>query len=71
MIELVKARCDYVLLDSAPAGLLTDSVVLAKFADAAIIVVRKDVARIDVINDALGHLSESDISIVGGVLNDV
>ncbi len=71
LIELVKARCDYVLLDSAPAGLLTDSVVLAKFADAAIIVVRKDVARIDVINDALGHLSESDISIVGGVLNDV
>ncbi len=71
LIELVKARCDYVLLDSAPAGLLTDSVVLAKFADAAIMVVRKDVARIDVINDALGHLSESDISIIGGVLNDV
>lgn len=71
LISCVEATSDYVILDSAPAGLLTDSVVLAKYADAAIIVIRKDVARIDIINDALGHLAESDIQVIGGVLNDV
>lgn len=71
LIMCMEAKADYVILDSAPTGLLTDSAVLAKYADGAIMVIRKEVARIDFIMDALGHLSESDIQIVGGVLNDV
>lgn len=71
LIDCMQAKTDYVIIDSAPAGLLTDSAVLAKYAQAAILVIRKDCARIDFITDALGHLSESNIHIVGGVLNDV
>lgn len=70
LIECVKEKSDYVILDSAPAGLLTDSVVLAQYAEAAIMVIRKDVARIDLIDDAISHLSESGISVLGAVLND-
>lgn len=71
LIMCMEAKADYIILDSAPTGLLTDSAVLAKYADGAIMVVRKEVARVDFIMDALGHLSESDIQIIGGVLNDV
>lgn len=71
LIMCMEAKADYVILDSAPTGLLTDSAVLAKHADGAIMVIRKEVARVDFIMDALGHLAESDIQIVGGVLNDV
>ena len=71
LIDCMQAKTDFVIIDSAPAGLLTDSAVLAKYAQAAILVIRKDCARIDFITDALGHLSESNIHIVGGVLNDV
>ncbi len=71
LIACVESKADYVILDSAPTGLLTDSAVLAKSADAAIMLIRKGFARIDFINDALGHLVESDIHVVGGVLNDV
>lgn len=71
LIMCMETKADYIILDSAPTGLLTDSAVLAKHADGAIMVVRKEVARIDFIMDALGHLSESDIQIIGGVLNDV
>ncbi len=70
LIDRVKEKSDYVILDSAPAGLLTDSVVLAKYAEAAIMVIRKDVARIDLIDDAISHLSQSDINVLGAVLND-
>lgn len=71
VIETTKKWADYVILDSAPAGLLTDAVVLAQFADAAIFVVRKDFARVDYIMDGLEHLAESRIQVVGGILNGV
>lgn len=71
VIETAKKWADYVILDSAPAGLLTDAVVLAQFADAAIFVVRKDFARVDYIMDGLEHLAESRIQVVGGILNGV
>lgn len=71
LINCVKAKSDYVIFDCAPAGLLTDPAVLAKHAESALLVIRKDFARIDFINDALGHLAESNIQIIGSVLNDV
>ncbi|MBQ8230395.1 MAG: formate--tetrahydrofolate ligase [Lachnospiraceae bacterium] len=71
LVEIVKKWADYVILDSAPAGLLTDAVVLAQYADAAIFVVRKDYAKVDYIMDGMEQLAESGISIIGGVLNGV
>ena len=71
LISCVKAKSDYVILDCAPAGLLTDPAVLAKYAESALLIIRKDFARIDFISEALSHLSESNVQIVGGVLNDV
>lgn len=71
LINFVKAKSDYVILDCAPAGLLTDPAVLAKYAESALLVIRKDFARIDFISDALNHLAESNIQVIGAVLNDV
>lgn len=71
IIERMEQWADYVILDSAPAGLLTDAVVLAQYADGAIFVVRKDFARVDYIMDGMEHLAESQIQIIGGILNGV
>lgn len=71
IIQKMEGWADYVVLDSAPVGLLTDAVVLAQYADAAIFVVRKDFARVDHIMDGMEHLAESKIQIIGGVLNGV
>lgn len=71
IIRKMEEWADYVILDSAPAGLLTDAVVLAQYADGAIFVVRKDFARMDHIMDGMEHLAESRIQIVGGILNGV
>ena len=40
VIEAVQEKVDYVILDSAPAGLLTDAGVLAQYADSAIFVIK-------------------------------
>lgn len=69
IILSLKNKMDYVILDSAPAGLLTDAVVLAQYADGAVFVVRKDCARVNYIMDGMEHLAESKIQIVGGILN--
>lgn len=69
LIETLREKADYVILDSAPVGLLTDSSVLAQYADGSVFVVRKDFASKDHILSAMEHLSESNIQIMGCVLN--
>lgn len=51
--------------------ILIDAVVLAQYADGAAFVVRKDFARVDYIMDGMEHLAESNIQIIGGILNGV
>lgn len=68
-IEYVSRNSDYVILDSAPVGLLTDASVLAQYADGAMFVVKKDFAKAEHIMDGIEHLSESGVPVIGCVLN--
>lgn len=69
IIRDMERMADYVILDSAPAGLLTDAVVLARYVDASIFIIQKDYATKDYILDSLDNLSQSHIRILGGILN--
>lgn len=71
IIEALEEKMDYVILDSAPAGVLTDAGVLAQYAESAIFIVRKDYARSEHILEGLEELSESRIHLIGGILNGV
>lgn len=68
-IDAIEKACDFVILDSAPVGLLTDASVLAEFADAAMFIVRKDFAKVDSILSGIEHLSEGNLPVIGCVLN--
>ena len=69
LIAYAEKESDYVILDSAPVGILTDSVVLSKNVDASILIIKNDFSRVDIINDAIEHLCENDIQIIGAVFN--
>lgn len=71
VIEALEKKVDYVILDSAPAGMLTDAGVLAQYADSAVFVVKKDYAAAPHIMDGLEELAESRIHLIGGILNGV
>lgn len=71
VIEAVEEKVDYVILDSAPAGLLTDAGVLAQYADSAVFVIKRDFANTSHIMDGLEELAESRIHLIGGILNGV
>ena len=71
IIEALKEKVDYIILDSAPAGVLTDAGVLAQFADSAVFVVKKDYASAAHILEGMEELAESRIHMIGGILNGV
>ena len=45
LMEYLKANYDFIILDSPPLGLITDAMILTKFADVTIYVVRQNVTR--------------------------
>jgi capsular exopolysaccharide synthesis family protein len=70
ILDELEESTDYVILDSAPSGLLSDASDLAKCADGVIFVVKQDYAKVNQILESLEHLAESsNIEIIGSVLN--
>jgi len=69
VIDRVSKRSDYVILDSAPVGLLTDASVLAQYADCAMFIIKKDFAKTEHIMSGMEHLAKHDIRVIGCVLN--
>ena len=69
IIDIVDDNSDYVILDSAPVGLLTDASVLAQYADCALFVVKKDYAKTEHIMSGIQHLADSNIPVIGCILN--
>ena len=70
LIEFFRDDVDYLILDTPPAGLITDAGMLAQFADGIIFVVKEDFAKVDKILEAMEHVSQGGCEMLGCVLND-
>ena len=42
VIDLLRSKLDFVIIDSPPAGILSDTATMAKYTDATVYVVRQD-----------------------------
>ena len=62
---------DYIILDTAPLMLVTDSFLISEFADATLYVTRSETTEKDFIDFANKNISSNKIKNVGFVLNDV
>lgn len=69
LMDELKGVAEYIILDTAPVGILTDTAVLAQMADAALFVVKQDYAKRSAIMEAMGQLAESKVYISGCILN--
>ena len=67
-LELLRQKLDYILIDTPPAGVLSDAAALAKYADGAIYVVRQDMANSVQIVNSVQSLSGA-VPLYGCVLN--
>ncbi len=72
ILEGLKEWADYIILDTAPSAILSDTCDLAKLADGIIFIVKQNYSKADHVLEGLEHLSEgSDAEMLGCVLNCV
>lgn len=69
VLDLLRKRLDYIIIDSPPAGILSDAATIAKYADATLYIVRQDLASTAQIVNSIQTLSTNDINLIGCVLN--
>lgn len=69
IIENARKEFDYVLIDTAPTSVVTDTSVIAGFVDAAIVVVREDFAPYSRIQMTIEDLDSNGAEIIGCVFN--
>lgn len=70
IMKELKQNYDYVIVDTAPATIMSDTTDLAMYVDGAVFMVKQDYAKVNYIVDALEHLVDSsNIEMIGCVLN--
>ena len=67
VIEQARKEFDYIIIDSPPAHVVSDSLVIAPLADGIIYNIRRDYAKVSEINRTLDEIRGADIDIIGAV----
>ena len=71
LMNLLKERYDRIVIDLAPVQAVSDAIVVGKYADAAIYVVKADSTPIPVIKRGIDRLQEVGINVAGAVISQV
>lgn len=71
LIEQARESYDYVIVDSAPLGMVVDAAILAKMCDAAILVIESENIKYRFAQNVKANLEETGCPILGAVLTKV
>lgn len=71
MLESLREIYDYIIIDSAPVGLVIDAAIIAKECDGAILVVESGKIKYRHVQEAKAKIENSQCKILGAVLNKV
>ncbi|HBL40065.1 MAG TPA: hypothetical protein DDY98_00225, partial [Ruminococcaceae bacterium] len=72
VIEQARKEFDFIIIDTPPSRVVSDSMVMSSLADSLVFVIRKDHAKIADINETLEEIAGTNIDIAGAVftMND-
>ena len=70
MIQEAEVEFDYILIDCAPSGHLNDAVILNKWVDASMLVIRQNTALCSNINETIFRLKHANDNLIGCVYNE-
>ncbi|MGN0417665.1 polysaccharide biosynthesis tyrosine autokinase [Anaerostipes faecalis] len=71
ILQFARKKMDYIIMDTSPMALVSDTEELAQLADASILVVRQDTVLARHINDAIDVLNNAHAKVLGCIFNDV
>ncbi len=69
-LSMIREKYDYILLDSPPVIAVTDSEILARYADATTLVVSANTTEIELMVRALEIIQQDNINFIGAILNN-
>lgn len=68
-VKSVREEYDYVFIDAPPVGIVSDGIIISKYADGVMFVVEADGVDINHANDVIDNMKKSEINIIGAILN--
>lgn len=71
LINYLKSEYEYIIIDTTPAGLVADAVLMMKYATLNLLICRNNFTRKDIFNDALNMLNNYRIANIDIVYNDL
>lgn len=71
LIKNKRSEYDYIIIDTPPIHLMADASIASKYADTSIMVVKEDYATIDEAREAMMTLKNTNIEVLGCILNQV
>ncbi len=71
IVEKLSKEYDYVILDTAPVGIVSETMNLSKIADTALFVIQYDTVGIADIKNTLEKMDKAGIHISGCIINDI
>ncbi len=71
LLNKLKERYDYIIIDSSPIGIFSDAIHLASLADASLIVIRQNQTLKNILNNTITEININTINSVSFVLNDL
>ncbi|MGN0299323.1 MAG: polysaccharide biosynthesis tyrosine autokinase [Lachnospiraceae bacterium] len=69
LLNQMAEQCDYLIIDTPPCDVVSDATIYARCVDAAVMVVRQDYTRIERILRAIETMSDTQVQMLGYVLN--
>ena len=71
ILEYLRQKNEYIILDTSPMALVADAEEIAQYADASLLVVRQNFALAGDINDCIDALNRQKGKLIGIIFNDV
>lgn len=69
IFDSMRSEYDYILVDTPPAGLISDAMYVSQACDSVLYVISQDVVKVSRIKSNLDNLMSTDVKIIGCVLN--
>ena len=70
IIKMAENEFDYIIIDTAPAAVVTDASVVSNYSDACILVIREDRSSVGSIRNVIDDISNGKAKIIGSIFNN-
>ena len=71
VVDKLRDKYDYILVDTPPVYLVTDTMLITKYVDGVIMVVRQNFVERKILQDCVNKLKFADAKLIGFIFNDV